>query len=59
MNEKVRELLQRQAEWQRRRSGLSWEEKLRLSLQMRETQRALRADRGKGLKPGDNPLPRA
>ena len=35
-------LLERQAAWQRARASLSWEEKLRQSLVMREAQWALR-----------------
>ncbi len=42
MDEKIREYLERQAAWQRGRSTLSWEEKLKMSLVMRETQQALR-----------------
>ena len=41
MDERIKELLEKQAAWQRSRAALSWEEKLRLSLVMRETQRAL------------------
>jgi hypothetical protein len=37
-------MLERQAAWQRGRVSLSWEEKLRQSLIMREAQRSLRAD---------------
>jgi hypothetical protein len=42
MDKRIKELLERQAEWQRDRAALSWEEKLKMSLIMRETQRALR-----------------
>jgi len=42
MDQWIRELLERQAVWQRNRAGLSWEEKLKMSLLMRETQKALR-----------------
>ncbi len=42
MDKRIKELLERQAEWQRNRAALSWEEKLKMSLIMRETQRALR-----------------
>jgi hypothetical protein len=38
----VKEMLERQAAWQRGRASLSWEEKLRQSLGMREAQRSLR-----------------
>ena len=48
LDEKIRELLERQAAWQRGRASLSWEEKLEMSLTMREAQDALRsADEGK------------
>jgi hypothetical protein len=42
MDKRIKELLERQAKWQRDRAALSWEEKLKMSLIMRETQRALR-----------------
>ena len=42
MDRWVKELLERQAAWQRSRSSLSWEEMLRQSLVMREAQRSLR-----------------
>jgi hypothetical protein len=42
MDKRIRQLLKRQAQWQRKRAALSWEEKLRMSLIMSETQRALR-----------------
>jgi hypothetical protein len=44
MDKRIKELLERQAEWQRNRAALSWEEKLKMSLIMRETQRALRGN---------------
>jgi len=53
MDQEIRELLERQALWQRSRAGLSWEEKLKMSLVMRETQRALRASSGWGQDPAD------
>jgi hypothetical protein len=43
MDRWVKDLLERQAAWQRCRSSLSWEEKLRQSLVMREAQRSLRS----------------
>ena len=39
----IKERFERQAEWQRKRASLSWAEKLQISVMMRETQRALRA----------------
>jgi hypothetical protein len=42
MDRWVKDLLERQAAWQRNRSSLPWEEKLRQSLVMREAQRSLR-----------------
>jgi hypothetical protein len=42
MDKRIKQLLERQAQWQRNRAALSWEEKLRMSLIMRETQKALR-----------------
>jgi hypothetical protein len=57
MDQQIRELLERQAVWQRSRAGLSWEEKLEMSLLMRETQKALRKsavpEQGAARKPGD------
>ena len=50
MDKRIKELLERQAEWQRNRAMLSWEEKLKMSLLMRETQRALR----KSIVPGQS-----
>ena len=44
----IASLLERQAAWQRTRASLSWEEKLRQSLVMREAQRSLR---GRGVDP--------
>ena len=46
MDEKIRELLERQAAWQRGRASLSWEEKLEMSLVMREARAALRKRAG-------------
>ena len=46
MDEKIRELLERQAAWQRGRASLSWEEKLEMSLTMPEAQEALRKQAG-------------
>ena len=48
MDRWVKDLLERQAAWQKRRASLSWEEKLRQSLVMREAQRALRGAPAKG-----------
>jgi hypothetical protein len=42
MDEAIRELLECQAEWQRRRCQLSWAEKLRQSVAMRESLRGFR-----------------
>jgi hypothetical protein len=42
---RVKVLLERQAAWQRGRASLSWEEKIRQALVMREAQRSLRAGR--------------
>jgi len=42
MDRRVKELLARQAVWQRARASLPWEEKLRMSLFLREARRALR-----------------
>jgi hypothetical protein len=42
MDKRIKQLLERQAQWQRNRAALSWEEKLKMSLIMSETQRALR-----------------
>jgi len=42
MDRRVKELLDRQAAWQRSRATLPWEEKLRMALVMRECQRAMR-----------------
>ena len=39
MDEKVREMLERQAKWQRLRSRLAWADKLRLCVAMRESLR--------------------
>jgi hypothetical protein len=50
MDKRIKQLLKRQAKWQRNRAALSWEEKLRMSLIMRETQKALR----KSAVPGKN-----
>lgn len=49
MDHGIMELLERQAAWPRGRAALSWEEKLKMSLIMRETQLALR--RGSGMRP--------
>jgi tRNA A37 N6-isopentenylltransferase MiaA len=46
MDKRIKQLLKRQAKWQRNRAALSWEEKLRMSLIMSETQRALRGSAG-------------
>ena len=48
-------MLERQAAWQRSRASLTWEEKLRQSLIMREAQRSLRAD---GVHPQSDTEPR-
>jgi hypothetical protein len=42
MDKRIKQLLERQAQWQRDRAALSWEEKLKMSLIMSETQKALR-----------------
>lgn len=55
MDKRIKELLERQAEWQRNRAALSWEEKLKMSLIMRETQRALRASGGSRRDPSKKP----
>ena len=47
MDKRIREMLERQAEWQRGRAALAWEEKLRLSLVMRQAQLWLRGSEGK------------
>ena len=39
----VRRLLERQAEWQKARGGLSWLEKIRMAEAMRETLRQFRS----------------
>jgi hypothetical protein len=45
----LKDLFERQAEWQRSRADLPWAEKLRLSLVMRKSLLALRESRhGKG-----------
>ncbi len=41
MDDRVRELLEQQAAWQRAQAALPWEEKLRRSLIMREAQRSM------------------
>jgi hypothetical protein len=46
MDRQVKDLLLRQASWQRSRAALPWEEKLRMCLVMREVQRALRGGEG-------------
>lgn len=46
MDEKIRDLLERQATWQRGRAALSWEEKLKISMVMREAQKTLRKSGG-------------
>jgi len=38
----IRHLLERQAEWQKARGGLSWPEKIRMAEAMRETLRQFR-----------------
>jgi hypothetical protein len=38
----IRRLLERQAEWQKARAGLSWPEKIRMAEAMRETLRQFR-----------------
>jgi hypothetical protein len=43
MERRFKEMLDRQAAWQRSRAAIPWSEKLRLSKIMRETQQALRA----------------
>ncbi len=43
----VKSMLERQAAWQRGRAQLSWAEKLRMAVIMRETQRQLRASNHK------------
>jgi hypothetical protein len=42
MDRWVKDLLERQAAWQKSRASLSWEEKLRQSLIMREVHRSFR-----------------
>jgi len=42
MDQRLKDMLDRQAAWQRSRSRVSWEEKLRMSLVMREAQLMLR-----------------
>ena len=53
MDRWVKDLLERQAAWQRHRVSLSWEEKLRQSLVMREVQRSLRGTAAKGAPAGE------
>jgi hypothetical protein len=48
MDEALRSMLERQAEWQRRRSQLSWAEKLRQSVAMRESLRGFRTTESLG-----------
>jgi hypothetical protein len=55
MDKRIKELLERQAEWQRDRAALSWEEKLKMSLIMRETQRALRGSDSAQRNPSGKP----
>lgn len=55
MDKRIKELLEGQAEWQRNRAALSREEKLRMSLVMRDAQRALRASSGRGQDPASKP----
>lgn len=59
MDKRIKQLLERQAQWQRNRAALSWEEKLRMSLIMSETQRALRGSgalrQDPSKKPGSTP----
>ncbi len=43
MDRHFKEMLDRQAAWQRSRAAMPWSEKLRLSKIMREAQQALRA----------------
>jgi hypothetical protein len=43
MDERIRELLQRQAQWQTGRKSLAWPDKLRLSVKMRQAVVTLRA----------------
>jgi hypothetical protein len=42
MQERLRAMLERQAIWQRGRAALPWEEKLRISLRMRDSLTAFR-----------------
>jgi len=42
MDDKVRKLLERQAEWQKSRAKLSWAEKVRMVEAVRESMAALR-----------------
>jgi hypothetical protein len=51
----VKELLARQAEWQRARRLLSWPEKLRQAAEMRETLRGFEALRTRGGARGNAP----
>jgi hypothetical protein len=53
MDRWVKDLLERQAAWQRSRSSLSWEEKLRQSLVMREAQLSLRGAMAKEAQVGE------
>ena len=45
----VRELLQRQAEWQRSRQALSWPEKIRMAEKVRDSIQTLRATSAKNV----------
>jgi hypothetical protein len=45
MKTEIRNLLARESEWQKRRSDLPWDEKLRQSLLLRDTARQLRQNR--------------
>jgi len=53
----IRHLLERQAEWQRARGGLSWPEKVRMAEAMREAIRQLRGGLDKRRKTQAAPPP--
>ncbi|MBE3134471.1 MAG: hypothetical protein IMZ55_13440 [Acidobacteria bacterium] len=62
LDQRVKALLERQAAWQRGRASLSWEEKIRQAVIMREAQRSLRGNvidpspvQGEGQPPGKKP----
>ncbi len=56
----IRHLLERQADWQKARGGLSWPEKIRMAEAMRETLRQFRGmSSGETRRPSANPMPKS